>query len=91
MSLLSDLSALLVKYARPVEVYLYTLVGGAVASTTQIAGDKLSFSATATTALIPAAVALAHDVVNDLRQLRADAAAVKAAAKAAPAQDSAAA
>jgi len=79
MNLLSDLSGLLVKYVRPLETYVYTLVGGVVASQSGV--DSLSLSTTAVASLLPAAVALGHDVLNDVRQLRTDAAAVKAAAQ----------
>lgn len=79
MNLLSDLSGLLVKYVRPLETYVYALVGGGVAS--QAGVVNLSLSTTAVAALLPAAVALVHDVLNDVRQLRADVATVKAAAQ----------
>lgn len=84
MSLLSDLSNLVVKYSRPLETYVYTLLGGLVAS--QAGVDSLGVATTATASLLPAAVALAHDVLNDVRQLRSDVNAVKAAAEALPAK-----
>lgn len=81
MKLLADVSGLLARYARTVETYVYALVGVGGADLGGLV--HLSLGTTSTVALAPAAVALVHDALGDLRQLKADVKAVEAA----PAQD----
>lgn len=79
MNLLTDLGALVSKYAAPLMTYVYSFAGLTAANATGNLSVGLSSGAVA--ALFPAAVHLAHDIANDIKGVVADAKSVESAAQ----------